>query len=100
MNYLLYVWLLFNICANAYILTTSTKNVKLCKNCKYFVESEFSEKLGKCEKYGIVNEITGDTISPIACIVRKSPFLCGPEAKGYENKYTKKIDDFGEIIDF
>lgn len=100
MNYLIYIWLLFNLCADAFIITTNVKDIKLCKNCKYFIESEYNEKLGKCTKYGIVNEITGDVISPLACIARKSQFLCGPTAKGYEIKFNKKIDDFERIIDF
>ena len=100
MNYLLYICLLLITRNYAYILSTDTRNLKLCKNCKHFVENNLNEKFGTCKKYSLVNEVTGDTISSLACIVRKSPFLCTIAGRGYESKFNKKLDEFERIIDF
>lgn len=100
MNYLLYICFLLVTVNDAFILSTEKRDIKLCKNCKHFVESNLNDKFSTCKKYSLVNEVTGETISSLACIARKSPFLCTSAGVGYESKFNKKLDDFEKIIDF
>ena len=86
MNYLILYFLLIKSCTS-FVLTTDNKNINLCINCKYFIPSELNEKFGKCDKYSLTNEVTGEKISSLACIARKSDFLCGKKGNSFEPKY-------------
>ena len=94
MNYLILCFLLIKSCTS-FVLTTDSKNINLCVNCKHFIPSQFNEKFGKCDKFSLVNEVSGEKILSPACVIRKSEFLCGKKGKGFEPKYkSKRIDDF------
>jgi hypothetical protein len=76
----------------SYLLSTSTPDLKLCINCKYFIESHFNQKFGKCDKYSLVDKVSGEKLFVYACMARNAPHLCGKDAEGYEDK-NKNEDD-------
>jgi hypothetical protein len=70
----------------SYFLSTSTPDLKLCINCKHFIESHFNQKFGKCDKYSLVDKVSGEKLFVYACMARNAPHLCGKDAEGYEEK--------------
>ena len=89
MNYLIFC-LLFIDQILSIRLTSNEKKINLCINCKHFISSDFNENFGKCNKYSIINEISGDKILLPVCIIRNSNFLCGKKGKNFESKYILK----------
>jgi serine kinase of HPr protein (carbohydrate metabolism regulator) len=96
MNYLILYSLLIKSCIS-FVITTDNKNINLCINCKYFIPSQFNEKFGKCDKYSLTNEVSGEKILLPACIIRKSELLCGKKGKRFEAKH-KSINIHTNII--
>ena len=70
----------------SYLLTPSRSDIKLCINCKFFIESHFNQKFGKCDKYSLVDKVSGEKLFVYACMARNAPHLCGTDAEGYEEK--------------
>lgn len=84
----------------SFLYTTSSFSAeKLCINCKHYLKSDFNNKFGKCDKYPIVDKLTGEKIHIYASIVRKSPFLCGKNAQGFEEVKKDENKPFDNVLD-
>jgi hypothetical protein len=85
LNFILFLTLL-KTCSSYLLSINGKSDPKLCINCKHYIESDFNKKFGKCDKYSPIEKVSGDKLYVYACMARNSPFLCGKNADGYEEK--------------
>ena len=99
MNYLILYFALIKQCLSLMIIPNN-KHINLCINCKHFVPFQDNIKFAKCDKYSIINEISGYKILPFVYIIRNSELFCGKNGKNFEPIYkSKRIDSFERLFD-
>ena len=66
----------------------------VCKNCIYYRENVFDEKLGKCRIYKFKNLVTGDIEEYYAKIARENENMCSEDGVSYaeNNEFNNYID--------
>ena len=62
-------------------------DLQICKNCKYFIPSEYAgaPQLSKCNKFGIMDIIDGEILYEYADQCRIDNDKCGENASYFEN---------------
>lgn len=83
---ILYFFLLSLVNANNKVII-SNKNTHVCRNCIYYKPdkySEFSNTLGKCNKFGDIDLKTDEIIFKFADTCRSDENKCGKEGKYFE----------------